>query len=158
MKMTIQRIHRRMKAMRPSQRSVIVGLLAVTTLPGGCRQRERSPEVFSLEGKIEDIKTTAGGQGEITVIYYSEKHGQEVVGTALVTKETEIMINGAIAELSQIKEGERVRGDVLVDRSGEERTYRILKMHIDRPSEQPPAGPQRGEAADKKAENAPNGG
>lgn len=106
----------------------------------GCKETERPPEVITLEGKIDDIKIRAGGQGEITAVYYNEKHHQEVSGTAQVTGETEILINGAVSDLSHVRKGERVRADVLVDRSGDKQSFRVLKMTIERPTEAAESG------------------
>ncbi len=99
----------------------------------GCRRNEPSFEVFTLEGRIEKIDLTSDKTGEITVLYYSEKHGQDMTGTGLVTTETEIMINGALAELADLREGDRVRGEVRIDRKRGEKIQTALKIHVDRP-------------------------
>jgi hypothetical protein len=133
----------------PATGAAAIFLTALALLPAtpGCTERDRSPEVFSIDGKIDDIKITGSG-GEITATYFSEKHNQNVVATAVVTKDTEIMINGALAGLSQIRKGEAARADVLVDRSGEERTYKVLKIYIDRPTEPAPTGAEPGRPQD----------
>jgi len=73
------------------------------------------------------------GTGQITVSYHSEKQGQEIVGTARITTETEVMIDGAVATAKEIKVGERVRGDVRVDKKGDARIQTVLKIYVDRP-------------------------
>ena len=108
---------------------IVAGIL----LTPGCRKQDPGYEVVPLEGKIEKIKLTSDDTGEISVSYYSEKHRQEVIGTGLVTRETEIMINGAIAGLKDLREGERVRGEVRIEKKGGEKKRIALKIYVDRP-------------------------
>ena len=113
-----------------------IGLIVVLTCAvflGGCKRGEESPKLQSLKGKVEKIEVNADGTGKITIIYFSQKQDQEITGTGLVTKETEILINGAVSSLSDIKEGERVRGEVRIVKNGEARTQVALKIYIDRP-------------------------
>ena len=98
----------------------------------GCRRDEQSFEIITLEGKVEKIDVRPDGTGEITVAYFSEKHGQEMIGTGLVTKETEIMISGAVAALKDVREGEQIRGEVRVEKTGDRKRRIALKIHIDR--------------------------
>lgn len=98
----------------------------------GCKGKTQAPEIVSLEGKVEKVKLSPGGGGQISIAYYSEKRGQEVIGTGLVTSETEIMINGAVATLADIRVGEQVRGQARVETSGGERKQIALKIYVDR--------------------------
>jgi len=96
--------------------------------------------IIPLEGKVEKVEARPDGTGTITILYFNEKKGQEVADKGEVTKETEIMINGAVASLADIKIGERVRGEVKVEKVGEERRHTALKINIDRAMATPPAG------------------
>jgi ribosomal protein L19 len=59
-----------------------------------------------------------------------------------VNAETEIMINGALAKLADLKVGDRIRGDVKVIRQGKERRQVVLKVRVDRPeANKPPISP-----------------
>ena len=111
----------------------LVCVLACGVIFGGCKKNEEGPKIQSLKGKVERIKANSDGTGSITVLYFSEKQDQEITGTGLVTKETEILINGAVALLSDIREGEQVRGEVRIVKQGEERIQVALKIYIDRP-------------------------
>lgn len=106
----------------------------------GCRQEKPSMSIIPLEGKVEKVEARPDGTGTITILYFNEKKGQEVADKGEVTKETEIMINGAVASLADIKIGERVRGEVKVEKVGEERRHTALKINIDRAMATPPAG------------------
>lgn len=107
--------------------------LAVALIVPGCSKKDEGPKVMPLVGKVEKIDVHSDGTGELTVLYYSEKHKQEVLGTAIVTEDTEIMIDGTVASLKDIREGEQVRGEVRIDKKGDERIHTVLKITIERP-------------------------
>jgi len=90
-------------------------------------------EIVSLTGTIEKIQRASDTTGEISVLYYSEKKKQEIVGTGEVTAETEIMINGAVAKLADLREGDKVRGEVRVVKHKGETAMTALKISVDRP-------------------------
>lgn len=112
------------------------GLLA----SGGCREQKSSVSILSLEGKVEKVDVRPDGTGTITILYFNERKGQEMADKGEVTRETEIMINGALASLGDIKVGERVRGEVKIEKVGDQRKYTALKINIDRMAEAPPSG------------------
>jgi hypothetical protein len=55
-----------------------------------------------------------------------------MTGIGEVTNETEIMINGAVASLKDVREGERVRGEVRIDKKGETRKQIAVRIQVDR--------------------------
>ncbi len=99
----------------------------------GCSDDKNDFEVISLEGKVEKITISASQTGEISVRYYSEKHKQEIVGKGQITKETEIQINGVVARLEDIREGDQIRGEVRVEKKGGTKKQIALKIFVDRP-------------------------
>lgn len=107
-------------------------VLTTLVLLDGCKKNEESFKVQSLQGKVERIEINPDGTGKITVLYFSEKDHQEITGTGLVTKETEILINGSVAALTDIREGEHIRGEVRIAKKGDERIQVALKIYIDR--------------------------
>ena len=117
---------------------LICPVIAASVLPAlsGCRKEEPRVEVLTFEGKLESIrwiKNQPGVIGEITVRFQSEKHSQqEVHGKALVRVDTEILINGVVARLEDVREGECGLADVRVDKSGDKPTYTMLRIRIDR--------------------------
>lgn len=118
-------------------RRLLLGLVLALAI-SGCSKSQDSFEVMTLQGKIEEIDTTSETTGEITVLYYSEKHKQDMMGTGLITAETEIMINGAISKLADLREGDRVRGEVRVEKKRGEKIQTALKIYVDRAK---PSGP-----------------
>jgi hypothetical protein len=105
-------------------------------LIGGCKPKDEPPEVIPVDGRIEAITVTDTG-GTITVTYFNEKQNLELTGTAAVTPQTEIMINGAAAKLSDLRTGESVRGDVQIEKKNDERLLTALKIYADRPIPNP---------------------
>ena len=99
----------------------------------GCRKEQPRFEIVSLEGTVEKIERSPDNTGIITVAYYSEKQQQEMLGTGKVTPETEIMINGAASTLADLRVGDRVRGQVRIEKRGEQRIQIAVKIHVDRP-------------------------
>ena len=113
----------------------LVGLLTVPFLLAcpGCRERKDDVRIQTLEGKVEKIVVNPDGTGELTVVYFSDKHDREIAGTGRVTKETEIVVNGTVATLKDMREGERVRGEVRLEKKGGEKIQTVLKVYVDRP-------------------------
>lgn len=107
-------------------------LAAALITAGGCKKEEKPIEIISLEGRIEKIKRTTDTTGEITVTFFSEKQRQEITGVASVTEETEILLDGAAAKLKDIGEGERIRGQVRVEKKGGQKYNVVLKIQVER--------------------------
>src|SRR3990172_8327114 len=92
-----------MKCYRPQ---ILILLALLPVLCGGCGEKQQQAEIISLEGKVEKIERTSDTTGKITVAFFSEKQQQEMTGTAQVTKETEVMIDGAAAILKDLHDGD----------------------------------------------------
>ena len=103
-------------------------MLALATF--GCREKSPSSEVIPLEGRVENVDTVAR---TITATYRSPKRDEDIVGTAEVTPETEILVNGVISTLADVKVGDRIRGEVRVEGHGEQKKMFILKINVERP-------------------------
>ncbi len=119
---------------RPAKRSNAAALLPLVALwliaLPGCGEDKPSFEVLSLEGRIEEIDVA---EKTISVLYYNEKKKEDVIGKGRVTDETEIMINGVVAQLSDLRQGDRVRGQVRVEKKGKTQDQIAMKIHVDRP-------------------------
>ncbi len=111
---------------------VALSALAMGVVGSGCRQQEARVEVLSLEGTIEQVSAALDGTGSVAVSYYNDKRKEDAVGTGIVTKETEILINGVVAKLSDLRVGDRVRGEVRVEKDGQDRKQVALKIYVSR--------------------------
>jgi len=112
---------------------VLILMALLPVLGGGCGEKQQQAEIISLEGKIEKIERTSDTKGKITVVFFSEKQKQEMTGTAEVTKETEIMIDGAAAILKDLHDGDQLRGEVRVEKKGNKKVQSVLKIKVERP-------------------------
>jgi hypothetical protein len=131
-----------MNSLQHTLRLAIVAAVSTTLIPG-CGEKKPTEEIITLEGKIEKIDARADGSGRITVVY-RDKKDVEMAGIGEVTSETEIMINGAVAKLSDLKVGERVRGQVKVTKQNNQRKQVVLKITAERTELSQPAEPPAG--------------
>jgi hypothetical protein len=107
-----------------------VATSAAMLAAGGCSESEDKPTVRELEGTIESIDDQARA---VRVRFYLEKEGVEMTETVHVTDETEIFINGALARFGDVKEGERAKGTVRIEKQdGGQRLVTALRVHIKR--------------------------
>lgn len=115
-------------------RALAFGVLLVATVgSGGCAKDNPRAHVLSLEGKVRAVDRKSDQIGTVTVTYYSEEHKQEMEGTGDVTPETEILIDGAVATLRDIREGDHVRGEVRVEKVDGKRKQTVIRIHVQRP-------------------------
>lgn len=100
-------------------------LLTVT----GCPENRESTTVIELVGTVEKIDRN---NRRVEVKTFIEKHGQYQTFTVHVTDETEILINGSLATLADVREGERAEGRVRVTKEDDKRVFTALAVNIER--------------------------
>ena len=131
----------------PLSTAIVALPLCLVMLPG-CGKKEDSRKPLPREGVIERIDL---GRSEVTLRYYSEKHKIETTITGKATPETEILINGVLSSLDQLRVGERVsvigwvRGhgdkrEVVADRVNVNRAETVRRQPSERTDHQ--TGPQ----------------
>lgn len=110
-------------------RESVIALMTLALASHGCSEKHDQPAPLSLTGKVVavDLKRKT-----ISVEYDHPKLQTKQVDTAVVTDATEIQVNGVLAGLADVRVGEHVRGEVMVEGKGEQRKMRVLKMEIDR--------------------------
>lgn len=137
-----QKWRARVRNGRPGHRAVWLGgvLVLGVILGTGCSKEDDSYDVLQLAGKVEELEVNPDGTGSITVLYYSERQQQDVLGTGEVTPETEIVINGVVGKLEDVRLGEQVRGEVRVEKDGDARRQIALKIYVDRAEPAAPSG------------------
>jgi hypothetical protein len=118
---------------------VIAG--AALLLCGGCKDREPEATVREMEGVIEAIDVD---NKTVKVRFYNEKRKTEMSVAVNVTDETEILINGALAQMTDVKEGERAHGTIRVKQVDDDFELTALRVEIKRaeplkPTSDPPA-------------------
>ena len=131
----------------PLSTVIVVLPLCLVVLPG-CGKKEDSRQHLRREGIIERIDLD---RSEVTLRYYSEKHKIETTVTGKATPETEILINGVLSSLDQLRVGERVSVIGWVRGHGDRREVVAVSINVERaetirrqPGEQTdhPTGPQ----------------
>lgn len=110
-------------------------------LGAGCKDQEPESRVRELSGVI--VKIDAKNK-EVTVRYYNEKKKMEMIHPVKVTDETEILINGALADITAVKEGERAKGSIRVSQTDQGFELTALRVEIKRAQ---PLKPTTDEAA-----------
>ncbi len=119
-------------------------LASIVLLAGGCRDKPTEPTTIVLDGVIEKIDLP--GQ-EITVRYYAEKQKTERKQKVRFNIATEVLINGALARLEDIRVGERARGEVLIEQSADDMVYTAKRVEIRRAEPLKPTPAVPGEQA-----------
>jgi hypothetical protein len=106
-------------------------LAALTVIPpvSGCREKRESTTVRELVGTVEEIDLNAR---KVKVKAYIEKHEAYETFLVDVTDETEILINGSLATLKDVREGERAEGRVRVTKHEGKTQLTALAVSIER--------------------------
>ena len=98
-------------------------------LPAGCREEETAPKHRTVEGIIERIDAD---NAQVTLRFYSDKRQVERMVTGTVTPETEIMINGVLSSLDELRIGERVTVAGRVQGHGGDQEVIAVKVVVER--------------------------
>lgn len=119
----------------------MLGAAVVLFLSSGCREEKPAVRVLPLEGRVQKIDSGADGSGRITVAYRVEREGreEEAEGIGEVNAETEIIIDGVVSKLEDIRVGERIRGEVKLIGQAASRRQLVLRIHVERARELAPS-------------------
>jgi hypothetical protein len=129
------------KALLPAL--LAAGLLV--TLPG-CSKDDDEPEFRQLEGTAEKLNLDTG---QVALRFFHQKSGTEQVIEGIVNDQTEVLINGRVAKLKDIRLKERVKVTGYRKGKGADAQMVAVKVEIERPEwiatggeEQGSSGPQ----------------
>jgi len=70
----------------------------------GCRSKKSKRKYKTLQGVIERIDK----DGAVAMSWFNEKRGKTMIISAPIREDTEIYIDGKLADLSQVKPGDQV--------------------------------------------------
>ena len=135
------------------QHTFVTGLLLSTfalLALAGCPEDRPKPDIREVVGTIEQVDTT---HNVVKVRSYVAKHEAYSTFMVHVTDETEIMINGSLAKLGDLRLGERAEGRIRIDKQSGGNTFTALAVKVER-GEVLQAPPSAADAAGEKA----NGG
>lgn len=99
------------------------------TLPG-CSKDDDEPEFRQLEGTAEKLDL---GTGQVALRFFHQKSGTEQVIEGIVNDQTEVLINGRVAKLKDIRLKERVKVTGYRKGKGDDVQMVAVKVEIERP-------------------------
>lgn len=141
---------------------LVLSIASAVSLFSGCSEDKKKTHVEEVAGTIERIDHAAG---IVAVRSYSPKHNKEMVFEVEVTPETELLINGSIATLRDLKIGESASGSVrIVQKEDKTRIITAVKVRVERAEvlKAPPAkskdDPKAKDDAPKSDEDSGDGG
>ena len=121
-------------------RSFLTALLsiAVGLTCSGCKEDDPGFRTVTVSGTVEKIDLA---NSRVEISFYSDKRKKTVITEVVVTPETEIFINGELAQLADVKLGERAEGEAIVTREGDEQINTVTRVQIERPTSVTPRQP-----------------
>ena len=126
-----------MRVMKVRSAWLLVGVIAVFAMGPGCKPKKPRMKIVIVEGTVEKIERSSK---RVHFRFLHKKLGNYTTDNAQVDKDTEILINGKLSKLEDVKEGDTAEVTLQWPRDKkDERT--ILKVKINRavPKEGPPA-------------------
>lgn len=126
----------------------VAAMLGLVVL--GCREDKPAVRTLAVSGTIEEIDLP---NRTVQVSAFVEKLGREETFTVHVTDDTELLINGSLAKVEDVRVGERAEGDIRVIKENGSRKYVALRVQIERaevvraPGAASPAPPDAGTTA-----------
>ena len=99
------------------------------TLPG-CSKDDDEPEFRQLEGTAEKLNLDTG---QVALRFFHQKSGTEQVIEGIVNDQTEVLINGRVAKLKDIRLKERVKVTGYRKGKGADAQMVAVKVEIERP-------------------------
>jgi len=95
----------------------------------GCGQEKAEPEIQTRTGTVLSIDEATG---KVAMSFYHKKKQIEVTIEGTVTPQTEILINGRIAKMNEVKIGEKVTVTGRVEKDGARTRLVATKVVIER--------------------------
>ncbi len=107
-----------------------MGLLVanLTWLPG-CREQRSEPKISTIKGAAESIDEATG---KVAMRFIQKKNKMEITVEGTVTPQTEILINGRIAKLGEIKIGEQVTVTGYEDKEKARKRFIATRIVVER--------------------------
>ena len=107
---------------------IVVVLASAFCVLAGCSEEKKKTHIEEVTGTIESI-----GPTKVVVRTYSKKHNKELTFDVEVDSETEILINGSIASIRDLKVGETAFGSVrIVEKDDDTKIITAVKVRVER--------------------------
>lgn len=100
---------------------------------GACGHKDAAPEHRTIDGVAESIDPSTN---QVSMRWYNQKKQQDMKVAGTVTDQTEILINGRVARLEDIKVGEKVKatGRIMKDSGATQLTVIATRIEVTRES------------------------
>jgi hypothetical protein len=117
----------------------------------GCRHQKTEKEHRTMTGTVTNIDEATG---KVAMTFYSKKNQKDVPIEGAVTPQTEILINGRVSKLGDVKIGEQVVVTGYLEKTGPKQRIVATKVQIER-SDWAKSSQPATQAATKPASAAP---
>ena len=107
-----------------------------STLLPGCRSKESKKRYRTLEGTVHKIDPATG---RVSMSCYVPNVGKTMIIWAEITKETEIYIDGKLADISQIKPDD----EVVAEGYKQGTSIIVTRVNVDRKGGRPVEGQEK---------------
>ncbi len=115
--------------------AMVLLTLSIIAVVGGCIDEGSHRSVVSVDGHIASVDPAQGGggdMGQIGIAYQDDRGEGEIIKPAIVLRQTEIVINGVLSTLADLRAGDSMHGDFRVERNGNGKRYVALTIHVER--------------------------
>ena len=104
---------------------LVVGLMGLT----GCRKEKSEREERTIKGTALNVDEATS---KVSMRYYNKKKQVSMTLEGTVTPNTEILINGRVAQLGEIKSGEQVVVTGYTEKTAGQRKLVAMKVEVQR--------------------------
>ena len=116
------------------KRILIIALAVLLTVPfcllAGCGKDSEVPKYMKVEGRVVSINLETGA---VKMCWYNPKKQREVTREGKLDPNAEILINGVVAQLEDLRVGDRVKVVGRIEKSGDDKQLFATKVSIARP-------------------------
>jgi len=113
---------------------LFVLIIATGALVSGCGKDKNEVKYRVHEGRVADINQETG---VFEGWFYSKKQKQEIKRPGRLDPNVEILINGVIAAVDDVRIDDKVRVEAKEIRRGSEREFIVTKVEVTRMEEEP---------------------
>jgi hypothetical protein len=97
---------------------------------GGCGKDSEMPKYKEVEGRVSDINSKTS---VVKMLWYNEDKQQEIELEGKLDPNADILINGVVAQLKDLRVGDRVKVVGRIEKSDGARTLFATKVDVTRP-------------------------
>ena len=108
--------------------AVAVAIAGLVGVPG-CRREDSGKEYRTISGTVLSVDEATG---KVAMLFFNKKKQMEMKVEGTVTAQTEILINGRVAQLSEVKTDERVVVTGYIEKDGARKRMVATRVQVER--------------------------